>query len=105
MICKKMKEINKFLEEATKINDLINETRSDNMKDFPSVKELGNGVFEGALWGHCFLYEGKKYYVENVLLNIYPCNVRITINGEHILVEAIDHYQKPELVNQFKDIN
>ena len=96
-----MKNLNTFLEEATN-NDLINETRNDNVENFPNVRELGNGKFKGALWGHCFLYEGNKYYAENGIFNIYPSEVNVIIDEDNVLIETINNTQKPELIQQFK---
>ena len=46
------------------INEFINESRKNPVEDYPKVETLGIGEFEGVLWGHCFLYEGQKYYSE-----------------------------------------
>ena len=47
---------------TTYISESQNESQSESYNPtHPNVTELGIGEFDGALWGHCFLYEGKKY--------------------------------------------
>ena len=54
-----MKNLTTYINESQ-----INESDNPIKDKYPNVKELGIGEFDGALWGHCFLYEGKKYYSE-----------------------------------------
>ena len=36
-------------------------TESINPNKWPNIKELGQGEFDGALWGNCFIYNEQKY--------------------------------------------
>ena len=85
------------------ITELLNESMNPNPNNYPSIVELGEGQFEGAMWGNCFLYEGNKYFCENGVLGIYPCYCKATINENNVSIEPTDNYQRPELVEQFKD--
>lgn len=85
----------------------LNESQKtyDNFLNMPPVESLGDGEFEGALRGNCFVYAGKKYYVETGTRNIHPYKVSITIKDGEIQkpYNYIDNYQHPELKNLFQD--
>lgn len=76
---------------------LINES----IKQWPNITTLGNGTYEGPLWGSCFIYEGKKYFCSMGLLNIFPINCRITVNGTECKVDPIDKMQRKELMELY----
>ena len=41
----------------------INESNVyDNFLNLPPVESLGDGVYEGAIVGHCFSHNGNKYF-------------------------------------------
>lgn len=66
-------------------------------KKYPNVKTLGDGEYDGALWGHCFVYEGKKYYSECGWRNVYPMYCKMIVKGDDVFPEQKDIYQRPEL--------
>ena len=84
----------------------INESQQtyDNSLNFPPVESLGDGEYEGALWGHCFAYNGNKYYCEIGTRNIYPYKVSVVIkNGKfEPPFRFIDKFQHPELKYLFE---
>ncbi len=90
-----MKDIITFINESMDINP--------NPNNWPDVKELGNGEFEGTLWGHCFVYNGQKYYSESGWLNMYPSYCIMTINEEGVFPKQKDEYQRPNLKSLFND--
>lgn len=70
------------------------------------VESLGDGVYDGALYGHYFAYNGNIYYLKIGTKNMYPYKIRITIkNGEQQPFEFIDKYQHPDLKPLFKSLN
>ena len=74
---------------------------TESLNNYPNVKELGNGEFEGILWGHCFLYENKKYYSEIGWKNMFPMYCKMEINEEKAWPYQIDKYQRQELKKLF----
>lgn len=78
----------------------INESNTPNL---PPVESLGDGEFEGALWGSVFAYNGNKYLCKNGLLNLYPNKVKLTIKDGNVVVpfEPVDKFQRPELKSLF----
>ena len=85
------------------LSEYINESMdyNTNPEGWPNVSELGEGEFEGALWGHCFVYNEQKYFSEYGLLNIYPSYCIMTINEEGAFPKPKDEYQRPELKELF----
>lgn len=73
---------------------VINESK---IEEYPNVKKLGNGEFDGILWGHCFLYEGNKYYSEIGWKSVYPMYCKMEINEEKTWPHQVDQYQYKEL--------
>ena len=67
----------------------------------PNIKILGDGVYEGALWGHTFLYKGKKYYSQQGWKNMFPCYCKATIKGDDVYLEQVDAYQRRSLIKDF----
>lgn len=65
-----------------KINDYILESK---VYALPSVLELGDGVFEGTIWGSCFTYDGKEYKSEIGALNIFPSKATLEIRNGKIV--------------------
>ena len=63
----------KDTDEEKELVDKENEEDNDDKKktnesvssinQYPNVNVLGDGEYDGVLWGHCFVYEGHKYYV------------------------------------------
>jgi len=89
-----MKTLTQYINESSDYNP--------NPENWPNVKELGNGEFEGALWGHCFVYNEQKYFSDMCTLNIFPSYCRITVNEGNIKLDPVDGYQRPELKELFK---
>lgn len=81
------------------LTEYINESMdyNPNPNNWPNISELGEGTFEGALWGHCFVYNEQKYFSNHCTLSIFPHYCRIIINEENIKMEPIDNCQRPEL--------
>ena len=78
----------------------INESMEtiDNPKEkYPNVIELGEGEYNGALWGHCFAFEGKKYYCECGWKNKFPMYCRIVVENGRAFAHQIDIYQRESL--------
>lgn len=73
----------------------------ESVEDYPNVKELGNGEFDGILWCHCFLYENKKYYSEIAWKNIFPMYCKMVINEDEAWPHQVDKYQREELKKLF----
>ena len=47
------------------LNVFINESTNPITEKYPNVLTLGDGEYNGILWGHCFLYENNKYYKDD----------------------------------------
>jgi len=86
-----MKQITKF----------INESISNPVEDYPKVETLGTGEFEGILWGHCFLYEGQKYYSGLGWMNMFPSYCKMEINEDKAIPRQVDQYQRSDLKKLF----
>lgn len=83
----------------------LNESKEtyDNCLNLPPVESLGDGVYEGALWGHCFAHNGNKYFCQIGTKNIYPYKINVVIeNGECKPFDFIDKFQHPELKSLFE---
>ena len=82
----------------------INETNVyDNFLNLPPVESLGDGVYEGAIVGHCFSHNGNKYFCKMGIKNLYPCKINVIIeNGECKQFNFIDKFQHPELKYLFE---
>lgn len=93
-----MKNLTTYINESQ-----INESDNPIKDKYPNVKELGIGEFDGALWGHCFLYEGKKYYSEIGWRNVYPSYCKMEINEKKLFPHQIDEFQRPELKKLYED--
>ena len=85
------------------LNEFITESIDPNPNNWPNVTELGDGEFNGALWGHCFLYEGNKYFSETGWLNAYPSYCTMEIKEGKAWPRQSNECQRPSLVEQFKD--
>lgn len=72
---------------------------------YPDVKVLGDGEYEGALWGNTFAYNGKLFYSEIGWMNMYPGYCKMTVRGDESFPKQMDIYQRQELVDLFKDEN
>ena len=72
-----------------------------NPNNWPDVKTLGEGSFDGALWGHCFLYEGQKYYSDIGWKNIFPSYCKMVIENDEAFPHQVDIYQRPKLKELF----
>ena len=90
-----MKSLNVF------INESQNESQNP-VEDYPNVLELGNGEFNGALWGHCFAYEGKKYYSDMGWRNAFPIYCKMIIENDKAIPQQTDKYQRPDLKKLFE---
>jgi len=84
-----------------KLNEFINESRKNPVEDYPKVETLGIGEFEGVLWGHCFLYENKKYYSEIGWKNMFPSYCNMVINEKEAWPHQVDKYQREDLKKLF----
>lgn len=78
----------------------INES---NIPNLLPVESLGDGEFEGALWGSVFAYNGNKYQCKDGLLDLYPCKVKLTIKDGKMEFPYVfvDNFQHPELKSLF----
>lgn len=83
------------------LNEFINESRKNPVEDYPKVETLGIGEFEGVLWGHCFLYENKKYYSGIGWKNMFPSYCKMIINENEAWPHQIDKYQREDLKKLF----
>ena len=83
------------------LNEFITESKNPVKDKYPNVLKLGNGEFDGILWGHCFLYEGNKYYSECGWRNVYPSYCKLTINEEGVFANQVDQYQHKDLKKLF----
>ena len=83
---------------AESIKGVLKENREINE---PNIKILGDGVYEGALWGHTFLYKGKKYYTEKGWRNMFPAYCKATVKGDDVSLQQVDGYQRRSLVKDF----
>jgi hypothetical protein len=77
---------------------VINESK---VEDYPKVETLGIGEFKGVLWGHCFLYEGQKYYSGYGWKNLYPSYCNMVINEKEAWPHQVDEYQREDLKKLF----
>ena len=84
-----------------KIIEYINESRKNPVEDYPKVETLGIGEFDGILWGHCFLYEGQKYYSNYGWRNMFPSYCKMVIDEERAFPKQSDIYQREELKKLF----
>ena len=84
-----------------KLGEILNENVNPNPNNWPDVKTLGDGEYDGALWGHCFVYEGKKYYSECGWKNIYPSYCKMVIENGKAWARQVDIYQRPKLKELF----
>lgn len=84
-----------------KIIEYINESRKNPVEDYPKVETLGTGEFEGVLWGHCFLYEGQKYYSGYGWMNMFPSYCKMEITEEKAWPHQVDKYQREDLKKLF----
>lgn len=67
------------------------------VEEYPNVTVLGDGEYNGALWGHCFVYEGKKYYSECGWKNIFPSYCKMVIENGKAWAHQVDIYQRESL--------
>lgn len=81
---------------------LINESINSQSSEWPDVKSLGYGEFDGILWGSCFLYENKKYYSEIAWRNMFPSYCKMIIDEKKAFPVQVDKYQRSELKELFK---
>lgn len=87
-----------------KLGDILNEgvvVESVDLKKWPNVKTLGDGSFEGILWGHCFLYENQKYYSNMGWRNCFPSYCKMVIENGESFPYGVDGYQRPKLKELF----
>lgn len=95
---------NALNEELTKKRPINEDKKGKKVNEYPNVTKLGDGVYEGIIWGHCFLYKGKKYYSEQGIKNMYPCYFKAIISGNSVKLEPYkDGYQHKDLVSEFED--
>ena len=67
------------------------------VEEYPNVTTLGDGEYDGALWGHCFVYEGQKYYSECGWKNIFPSYCKMVIENGKAWAHHVDKYQRESL--------
>ena len=67
------------------------------VEEYPNVITLGDGEYDGALWGHCFVYEGQKYYSECGWRNIFPSYCKMVIENGKAWAYQVDEYQRESL--------
>jgi len=85
------------------LTEYINESMdyNPNPNNWPDVKELGNGEFDGILWGHCFLYNEQKYYSNNGWMNMFPSYCKMIIENNEAFPKQVDIYQREKLKELF----
>lgn len=83
-------------DEKKKTNESIS-----SINQYPNVNILGDGEFDGVLWGHCFVYEGHKYHSKIGWKNMYPSYCKMMIHGDDTIPKQIDVYQRKELKKLF----
>ena len=88
-----MKNLNQYITEALDYNP--------NPNNWPNVKELGQGEYEGVIWGSCFVHNGQKYFSEYGTLSMFPSYCTITVNEDDIQINHTDDRQRPELKTLF----
>ena len=71
------------------------------VQEYPNVKTLGDGEYDGILWGHCFLYEDQKYYSEIGWMNMFPGYCKMIIEGDEVFPKPVDKYQRESLKKLF----
>ena len=101
----------KDTDEEKELVDKENEEDNDDKKktnesistinQYPNVNILGDGEYDGVLWGHCFVYEGHKYYSQMGWKNMYPSYCKMIICGNDVIPKQIDIYQRKELKKLF----
>ena len=70
---------------------------NESVQDYPNVLELGEGEYNGVLWGHSFVFEGKKYYCDSGWRNMYPMYCRMVVENGKAYPHQIDIYQRESL--------
>ena len=83
-------------DEKKKTNESIS-----SINQYPNVNILGDGEYDGVLWGHCFVYEGHKYHSKIGWKNMYPSYCKMIIRGNDVIPKQIDIYQRKELKKLF----
>ena len=83
-------------DEKKKTNESIS-----SINQYPNVNILGDGEYDGVLWGHCFVYEGHKYHSKIGWMNMYPSYCKMIIHGNDVIPKQIDIYQRKELKKLF----
>lgn len=83
-------------DEKKKTNESIS-----SINQYPNVNILGDGEYDGVLWGHCFVYEGHKYHSKIGWKNMYPSYCKMMIHGDDAIPKQIDVYQRKELKKLF----
>lgn len=101
----------KDTDEEKELVDKENEEDNDDKKktnesistinQYPNVNILGDGEYDGVLWGHCFVYEGHKYYSKIGWRNMFPSYCKMIIRGNDVIPKQIDIYQRKELKKLF----
>ena len=101
----------KDTDEEKELVDKENEEDNDDKKktnesissinQYPNVNILGDGEYDGVLWGHCFVYEGHKYYSKIGWRNMFPSYCKMMIHGDDAIPKQIDVYQRKELKKLF----
>lgn len=101
----------KDTDEEKELVDKENEEDNDDKKktnesissinQYPNVNILGDGEYDGVLWGHCFVYEGHKYYSKIGWKNMFPSYCKMIIHGDDTIPKQIDAYQRKELKKLF----
>ena len=101
----------KDTDEEKELADKENEEEEDEKKktnesissinQYPNVNILGDGEYDGVLWGHCFVYEGHKYHSKIGWKNMYPSYCKMMIHGDDAIPKQIDIYQRKELKKLF----
>lgn len=84
-----------------KKKEQTNESVMNPVEKYPDVTTLGDGEYDGVLWGQCFVYDGHKYYSEYGWRNMYPSYCRMIIHGNDAVPKQMDIYQRKELKKLF----
>ena len=83
------------------LNVFINESTNPINEEYPNVLTLGDGEYNGILWGHCFLYENNKYYSEIGWENCFPSYCKMMVENGKTIPCKVDECQRPDLEKLF----
>lgn len=72
-----------------KINKINESNVYDNFLNLPPVESLGDGVYKGDIVGHCFSYNGNKYFCKIGIKGLSPCRINVIIDKGECKIHSI----------------